>query len=561
MINRPGYDVFISYGREDIESARRLHGDLESAGLRPWLDVVDILGGEEWRPAVARAIRNSRYFVPLISSRTADRAGYVHHELRDALDILDEQPQSSIYLIPARLDDCEPDHDRLRSLNWVDLFPDWYAGLARLLRSIAPECNAPGSNDPQATYLDSLRSDLSLWRGLGLGRSVRLTDTYVSIDVSRNQRMPEADLLTAILDGQLPERTVVVQGPAGCGKTTLLRHWALDCADAEARAVPIFVPLASVEADGGGSWGTDLIELVANRYAPTNLAPGTGLETALESAASTGRLLVLLDGADEVTKEARPAFRHWIDRQRRRLGSCPVVITSRPVGVLNATTAQQYNIEPFNIDQQRQFIQNWFGSASDAPDRILAQVAVQVRLRAVVGNPLFLVMVCIDYEVSGHLPSSPALLLDRFVHILLDEWDRERGVTRTSSDAAFPTETRMAVLEAIAASSFESDRRRFTKRKAAAIASAIVGGEREAHDVLDEIESESGLLLSNRVGDCQFAHPLLQEFFVARHRAELTREGDDQGDWCAERFFDDRFGNVAQYYDELTDGATGRSAR
>jgi hypothetical protein len=38
--------VFISYAREDIRAAKRLYEDLKNAGLRPWLDKTNILGGQ-----------------------------------------------------------------------------------------------------------------------------------------------------------------------------------------------------------------------------------------------------------------------------------------------------------------------------------------------------------------------------------------------------------------------------------------------------------------------------------------------------------------------------------
>ena len=37
--------VFISYAREDYETANRLHDDLKASGLKPWMDKKDILLG------------------------------------------------------------------------------------------------------------------------------------------------------------------------------------------------------------------------------------------------------------------------------------------------------------------------------------------------------------------------------------------------------------------------------------------------------------------------------------------------------------------------------------
>ena len=46
----------------------------------------------------------------------------------------------------------------------------------------------------------------------------------------------------------------------------------------------------------------------------------------------------------------------------------PLLLTSRPVDVLLEKTKkqfQQFHIEPFSIDQQRQLIKNWFADKAD----------------------------------------------------------------------------------------------------------------------------------------------------------------------------------------------------
>jgi hypothetical protein len=48
---------------------------------------------------------------------------------------MDKRPQGKTYVIPVRLDDCAVP-DTLAGLQWVDLFPDWNAGLANILRAL-----------------------------------------------------------------------------------------------------------------------------------------------------------------------------------------------------------------------------------------------------------------------------------------------------------------------------------------------------------------------------------------------------------------------------------------
>jgi hypothetical protein len=128
--------IFLSYAREDLDAARRLYEQLVAREQTVWFDREALRPGENWRIAVTGAIRESKYFIALLSSHSLTKIGYVQKELKDALDILAEHPIASVFIIPARLDDCKPADDRIRNLHWVDLFEDWDAGVERICNSI-----------------------------------------------------------------------------------------------------------------------------------------------------------------------------------------------------------------------------------------------------------------------------------------------------------------------------------------------------------------------------------------------------------------------------------------
>jgi TIR domain-containing protein len=134
--NNENVKVFISYAREDTEAANRLYNDLKISGLDPWLDTESLLGGENWRIAIKDAIRSSRYFIPLLSSNSVEKIGYVQRELRDALEVLLEFPQSKRFVIPARLDETKVNDEKLREIHIIDLFPEWKEGIQKILVSM-----------------------------------------------------------------------------------------------------------------------------------------------------------------------------------------------------------------------------------------------------------------------------------------------------------------------------------------------------------------------------------------------------------------------------------------
>jgi len=125
--------VFISYAKEDYEVAKQLYEDLKRSGLTPWLDSEELLPGQRWKVVVNQAIKDSSYFLALLSSNSISKNGFVQKELKMALEILDEIPTNKIFIIPIRLDDCKPTDVKLQDLHWVDLFPSYKTGLEKIM--------------------------------------------------------------------------------------------------------------------------------------------------------------------------------------------------------------------------------------------------------------------------------------------------------------------------------------------------------------------------------------------------------------------------------------------
>lgn len=129
--------IFLCHASDDKAQVRELYHQLKAAGYHPWLDEEDLLPGQNWRAEIRRIITDPNNLVLVcLSSNSVTKRGTVQREIKWALDTLEEMPEDTIYLIPARLEDCQAP-DRLSDLHWVDLFkPD---GFERLKRSLDSE--------------------------------------------------------------------------------------------------------------------------------------------------------------------------------------------------------------------------------------------------------------------------------------------------------------------------------------------------------------------------------------------------------------------------------------
>jgi len=125
--------IFLCHSPADKAKVRTLYHRLSGDGLAPWLDEEDLSPGDSWELAIRKAVRASDFVVACLSTTSTTSAGHMHKELKEALDVADEQPQGTIFVIPVRLEDCAVP-ERLSHLHAVDLFAE--AGYSRLVRGL-----------------------------------------------------------------------------------------------------------------------------------------------------------------------------------------------------------------------------------------------------------------------------------------------------------------------------------------------------------------------------------------------------------------------------------------
>jgi transcriptional regulator with XRE-family HTH domain len=131
--------VFLCHSSGDKPAAQHLYNRLHADGVDPWLDVEKLLPGQDWELEIRKAVKNSDIIIICLSEHSINKKGFVQKEIKFALDVADEQPEGTIFLIPLRLEQCEVP-DRLRSKHWVDYFrSDGYERLIHALRTRAQE--------------------------------------------------------------------------------------------------------------------------------------------------------------------------------------------------------------------------------------------------------------------------------------------------------------------------------------------------------------------------------------------------------------------------------------
>src|SRR5436305_10758809 len=113
--------VFLCHASEDKPVVEQLNQHLKKCNIDSWLDKEKIFGGQDWQYQIRMAVRNADVVVICLSQKSVSKVGFVHREIKLALEVADEQPEGSIFIITFRLDNCNVP-DRLRHMQWIDFF-------------------------------------------------------------------------------------------------------------------------------------------------------------------------------------------------------------------------------------------------------------------------------------------------------------------------------------------------------------------------------------------------------------------------------------------------------
>ncbi len=372
---------------------------------------------------------------------------------------------ASAALVAATGDDDRTEAARriVRALR--EAFEDEDENLLAELDAIADElCRvAPGVGDSLlATWLAKVGRDHSNLVPFFEHADLELLDrVYVALELRPEERLLRGkesaftlerrqltvrDLL-ALERGEHPWVTGrwMVLGDPGAGKTTLLRHLAAKLSGEEGRQwVPVFESLPRLMKKP--EWLLDRLEREMRKGGEAV----RGLASALDREAQEGRLLLLLDGLDEVPREDREDAEALLRQLSARWPKTAIVVTSRPIGYRRPGSEYvELELLPFDKRQREEFLGRWFGRGSPEPDReraaeVMTVLSSDASLWDLSSNPLYLTLMALLFEEGKEPERNRATLYDQVFALLLEGRHRPGGRPIDAKKAVYGALRRLA---------------------------------------------------------------------------------------------------------------------
>jgi energy-coupling factor transporter ATP-binding protein EcfA2 len=342
--------------------------------------------------------------------------------------------------------------------------------------------------------------------------------------------------------------TLVVLGQPGSGKTTLLKHLLLRCASEPealglpAATVPLLLPLRQVHPRESLAKAIRCVLQTGRLQLPEDL---------FDAPLRAGRVLLLLDGLDEVASAAaRQKVARWIETQRRSFPECAMVVTARFAGYTGDARLEipnlELSLERFREPEIRAFLERWFVTVEttlsedteffqqrgrEVAGDLFKRIVAAPEIFALATNPLMLQIIALVHRDRGALPERRVELYDECTNVLLEHWDR----AKKGLDVRLTAKEARRVLQPVAYWMHQVPERRYAEKRE--LLPLIRQGLAEfpkkkvkAEEFLATIRDRSGLFTGYGTEEYGFQHLSFQEFLTAgeirrRERyAELVRE-------------------------------------
>jgi hypothetical protein len=122
-LNKRKLKVFLCHSSQDKTKVRKLYQRLKTDEIEAWFDEESLFPGQDWHREIRYAVTKSDVVIVCISEQAVNKRGFLHKEIKYALDVADEHPENAIFIIPLKLEQCDVP-ERLNRWQWLNYFEE-----------------------------------------------------------------------------------------------------------------------------------------------------------------------------------------------------------------------------------------------------------------------------------------------------------------------------------------------------------------------------------------------------------------------------------------------------
>jgi hypothetical protein len=318
---------------------------------------------------------------------------------------------------------------------------------------------------------------------------------------------------------------LMVLGGPGVGKSTFLRKIGLEAlkgrkGEFQHACIPVFLTLKHLKDN------ESIEKFIADEFSSCGFPDA---EEFTQAALKQGKLLLLLDGLDEVTTAhvdtAITQIENLVSRysQNRFVASCRIAAYKGGFNRFKDVT-----MGTFRDDQIQEFIEHWFRSTTEGTNTAqqcwnLLQQNDYAATKELAQTPLLLTLICVVYDEFLELPRKRAELYSEALEIVIKKWAAEKRLQRAPIYQELNSKLELDLLAEIAYESFVADELFFDKAWVVQHIEDFLTSNLNApksldgEDILKAIEVQQGVLVERARSAYSFSHLTLQEYLTAKY--------------------------------------------
>jgi NACHT domain len=327
---------------------------------------------------------------------------------------------------------------------------------------------------------------------------------------------------------------LMVLGGPGAGKSTYLRRVGLEALRAKEsqfqhECIPVMLELKRFDGEQ-----VNIKAAIAEEFSHVGFDFSAEF---VEEALQQGKLLVLLDGLDEVPKANQDkvcqAIQDFVSRYNQKHQGNRFIASCRVAAAWSGFTGfTDIELADFDDEQIRQFIDNWFQGEHDQASKIaekcwnLLNDSSYASAKELAQTPLLLTFLCVVYDRTQSFPANRAALYRKALDILLEEWAAEKRIRHEPIYEGLNTELEKVLLAEIAYQGFVQDRLFFTREKLIGHIQKFLEDSVDKPKYLDgkavltAIAVQQGILTERAEDIYSFSHLTVQEYLTAQYLSQ-----------------------------------------